>query len=363
MAAAVAETFGRLLAKTLAGAWRCTPPKVDFSELELVRIGPHLLRSGAAPLSWWRVRHSSLHTSEVANSFRQAYRLNTLQTLIKDAKIQKIFPLLRSAGVEPILIKGWAVSTYYPERGLRPYGDFDLCVQPGQYRAATSALANIDRSQYNIDLHRGFEKFGNEGFNELYCRSLLIRLGEVEVRVLSREDHFRLICFHLLREGAWRPLWLCDIAAMLETTPADFDWKVCLGTNRQARSVACAISLAHLLLGAVIECVPDTAQLKKIPRWLVPTVLKEWGSLFPTMRLRHGTTMLMHLRETRNLLQGVRARWPNPIEATVSMNGPFNELPRLPFQLGNCLSRSIAFLAHLPGRIRHPSSSIARQRQ
>jgi hypothetical protein len=358
MAAPVAESFGRLLAKTLAGAWRYTPPEVSFSESELEMIGSHLLRSGAAPLSWWRVRHSSLHRSEVANSFRQAYRLNTLQTLIKDAKIQKIFPMLRSAGVEPILIKGWAVSNYYPEGGLRPYGDFDLCVRPSQHGAATSALANIDRSQYNIDLHQGFEKFGNENFNELYCRSLLIRLGECEVRVLSREDHFRLICFHLLREGAWRALWLCDIATMLESTPADFDWKVCLGTNRQSRSVACVISLAHLLLGANIECVPDTALRKKIPHWLVPAVLKEWGSLFPSMRLRHGTTMLMHLRDGRNLLQGFRDRWPNPIEATITMNGPFNELPRLPFQIGNCLYRSTAFLAQLPRRMRRPRSSI-----
>ncbi len=347
MLAAVEETFGRLLAKTLTCAWRSTPPEVDFSESELERIGPHLLRSGAAPLSWWRVRHSSLHTSEAAKSFHQAYRLNTLQTLIKDAKIQRIFTLLRSAGIEPILIKGWAVSHHYPERVLRPYGDFDLCVRPSQYRAAISALAIIDRSQYNIDLHRGFEKFGSEDFNDLYHRSLLIRLGKVEVRVLGREDHFRLISFHLLREGAWRALWLCDIAAMLETTTSDFDWKVCLGTNRQARSVACAIGLAHLLLGADIECVPDTAQLKKIPRWLVPTVLKEWGQLVPSMRLRHNMTMAMHLRDSRNLLQGFRDRWPNPIEATATMNGPFNELPRLPFQIGNCLYRSTAFLAHL----------------
>jgi hypothetical protein len=360
MLAAAEETSGRLLAKTLAGAWRSSPPEVDFSESELERIGPHLLRSGGAPLSWWRVRHSSLHTSEAAKSFHQAYRLNTLQTLIKDAKIQKIFTLLRSSGIEPILIKGWAVSHYYPEQGLRPYGDFDLCVRPSQYAAAISALANLDRSQYNIDLHRGFEKFGSEDFSDLYRRSLLIKLGKVKVRVLRGEDHFRLISFHLLREGAWRPLWLCDIAAMLETIPSDFDWKVCLGTNRQARSVTCAISLAHLLLGADIECVPDAAQLKRIPRWLVPTVLKEWGKLLPSMRLRHSMTMFMHLRDSRNLLQGFRDRWPNPIEATATMNGPFNELPRLPFQIGNCLYRSTAFLAQLPGRMRRPTSSIPR---
>src|SRR5260370_20588168 len=111
------------------------------------------------------------------------------------------------------------------------------------------------------------------------------------------------------------------MGTVLESTGWDFVWKVFLGTNRQSRSVACVISLAHLLLGANIECVPDTALRKKIPHWLVPAVLKEWGSLFPSMRLRHGTTMLMHLRDARNLLQGFCDRSPNPIVSTTTVNG------------------------------------------
>lgn len=59
----------------------------------------------------------------------------------------------------------------------------------------------------------------------------MIKLGETSIRVPAAEDHFRLVAIHLLSHGAWRPLWLCDIAAMLEDLPQDFNWGRCLGTN------------------------------------------------------------------------------------------------------------------------------------
>jgi hypothetical protein len=52
-------------------------------------------------------------------------------------------------------------------------------------------------------------------------------------------------------------------------------------------------------------------------------------------------------------LKAIRRRWPpNPIQATIIMNGPFNEWPRLIFQAGNYLSRTAKFLASLPGEAR-----------
>ena len=35
-----------------------------------------------------------------------------------------------------------------------------------------------------------------------------------------------------------------------------------------------------------------------------------------------------------------------------TVKGPFNDLPRLPFQIGNCLLRSATFLTHLRRRLR-----------
>jgi hypothetical protein len=36
-------------------------------------------------------------------------------------------------------------------------------------------------------------------------------------------------------------------------------------------------------------------------------------------------------------------RWPNGIEATVGLRGPFNGLPRLPFQVAECVTRTARF--------------------
>lgn len=340
--------IGGLVAAFLAGVWRSSTPALDLPNGDLETIAPLLLQTGAGPLAWWRVRQSELQTSETAVELRQAYRLNALNHQIHQAKVDTIFAAVRAAGIEPILIKGWSAARYYPAPGLRPYGDLDICVRRKDFETANKIIDNLGGLKYQIDLHSGFTKFGIRAEEDLYARSQLIRDGETEVRILGPEDHLRVVCFHLMREGAWRALWLVDVAAALESRAADFNWDYCLGERLQARPVISAIGLAHSLLGAEIEDLPGAERFKKNPRWLAPTVLKEWGSKTPSMPSRHAVPMLRHVRRQGDILQGLRHRWPNPIEATTTMNGAFNDLPRLPYQIGHSVRRVGAFLTHLP---------------
>src|SRR5207302_3420550 len=131
----------------------------------------------------------------------------------------------------PVVVKGGAVARLYGEPGLRPYGDLDLCVRPSDQAAARAALQAPDAPPVLVDLHsdysphqRGHSLMKDCRVEELYDRSQLVRLGEAEVRILGPEDHLRFLCLHMLGHGAWRPLWLCDIAVALEARPADFDW-------------------------------------------------------------------------------------------------------------------------------------------
>jgi hypothetical protein len=55
------------------------------------------------------------------------------------------------------------------------------------------------------------------------------------------------------------------------------------------------------------------------------------------------------LRHPRTLPRALRDRWPDPIQATIRMGGPFNELPRFPFQLAEYLSHTAGFLARSAG--------------
>jgi hypothetical protein len=67
--------------------------------------------------------------------------------------------------------------------------------------------------------------------------------------------------------------------------------------------------------------------------------------------------MTKYLRHPAGVLKALRKRWPDPIEATIRMNGPFNDLPRLPFQLGYSLSRVAKFIGQLAGSAKMGASS------
>ena len=184
----------------------------------------------------------------------------------------------RAAGVEPLLAKGWAVARLYPEPGLRPYGDIDLFVRPEEYSAAETALAGFRPRRLLLDLQRGFPDLADHPLQEVFAHSQVAECGGVQVRIVGPEDQLRHLCVHLLRHGAWRPLWLCDVAAAVESVDVTFDWDYCLrGKRQRTQAVICAIGLAHQLLGARIEHTPLADRARRLPRWLVPAVLRQWG--------------------------------------------------------------------------------------
>jgi hypothetical protein len=195
-----------------------------------------------------------------------------------------------------------------------------------------------------VDLHCGLAELEDRRFGEVFARSRSVRLGNVDVRVFGPEDHLRLLALHLLRHGAWRPVWLCDVALILETLPPAFDWS-CFTSGDAVRTeaVACALRLSHELLGADLTGVAPSLRERTLPRWLAPTVLRQWGDgRFEPHGTR--TPMAVELRRPWGLLGARRMRWPNAVEATVRRRGPFNDLPRLPFQIGECLARTLRFV-------------------
>src|SRR5258708_25969735 len=132
---------GRLVAIALERSWRTSPPaELRLSATEFDEVTPLLYDSGAAALGWWRIRETALRETPSGELLHQAFRLLALQANIHQTKIQKLFQLMRAAGVDPILLKGWAIARLYPQPALRPYGDFDLFVRPRDSRAASRAL-------------------------------------------------------------------------------------------------------------------------------------------------------------------------------------------------------------------------------
>lgn len=344
---------GRKMAQLLTKSWSYSPSSPIVDAGELAGIADLLISSGSAGLAWRQLRDTGLRNSTSAEQFQQIYRYNLLQSALSERSLKQAVKLLRSFNIEPVLVKGWAIARLYPEQGLRPYCDHDLCVLPEQYAAAQAVLSRPEGQSCSVDLHCGFGKFYERQTEEIFTRSQLITIGgqtdDPLVRVLAAEDHLRFLCLHLLRHGVVRPLWLCDIGVALESRKADFDWDLCLnGEQRQADWVACAIGLAHQLVGVELDGTPVAARARNLPSWLLPAVLKEWGS--PVYLRGQVTLYLRNIRRLwRDLLTDLPHHWPNPIEATTALSGPFNELPRLPFQLGHVAARATALLAQLSG--------------
>ena len=310
---------------------------------DLVDASPLLLRGGSAGLAWWRAQAARV-SPPALKPLHDAYAVHTLQGAVLESKIPPAFARLHARGIEPLLGKGWAVARLYPRPGLRPYGDIDLYVRPELERTARAALGPPGEDPLPVDLHRGLAEIDDRRFEEVLARSRVVRLANADVRVLGPEDHLRLLALHLMRHGAWRPIWLCDLALILETLPPDFDWPCFMsGDGARTDAAVCALRLAHEVLGASLEHVPAPVRERRLPRWLVPAILRQWGDA----RFEpHGTRrpMALELRRPRGLIRALRARWPNAVEATVGRHARFNGLPRLPFQIGECVARTLRFV-------------------
>src|SRR5882724_13393300 len=166
-----------LIARTLSGAWRSEPMAPDISVEELERVAPLLLGSGAGALAWCRVRNLELRSSSVAFRLHQAYRKHTLEAALHELHIRESFALLRSNDIEPVLVKGWGIARFYPEKGMRPYDDVDLVVPVKQYAAAKTIVNQTENLHGYVDLHSGFRKvdpLNNE--DELFANSQLVKL-------------------------------------------------------------------------------------------------------------------------------------------------------------------------------------------
>jgi putative nucleotidyltransferase-like protein len=351
-------TCGRLVAGILAGAWRHDPPKLAAANDHLERVAPLLVASGAAGLAWNRIsRHPQLREAPAAAALRDAYRALALEEVRKEAALRKVADLFGAANMEPMIFKGWAAARSYAKPYLRPFGDIDICAPPGRHREATELLRqravpgleapdmwlthemgifvlDCDGEAIQIDLHASLGKFLLPSATSVYDRSLRLPLGERTIRVPCPEDHLRLVAIHFLKHGGWRPLWLCDVAAMLEALPCDFDWDRCLGDDPRARHwIACALELAGELLDARIDHVPSRCRVQRLPRWLTGTVLKEWRAPYAA---RFAARPLAHMLARPSIIPAeLRARWPNKVKATIAVGGRFDRMPRLPYQMAD----------------------------
>jgi hypothetical protein len=145
---------------------------------------------------------------------------------------------------------------------------------------------------------------------------------------------------------------LCDLALLLEQTGSGFDWRLCLGADpRRANWILSAAGLANKLLDASICNEAIAARAAEVPDWLVENVLQQWETPFATAQppMNYRAPIKSYLTSPIGLVADLRRRWPNPILATVSVNGIFSARRRRRYQLGNCSQRLARLLLYGSG--------------
>lgn len=303
-----AAPLGELTARALVGAWRVSPPAPTLTADQLASLVPHLSATGTAALAWWAIRdHDGLAGSEAGATLRDSYRLQTLHTRLHELRLAAALDLTASLGIDPLLLKGWGIARAYPDRGLRPCGDVDLAVPAAEHLRLQHVLDTRPRDGdwIDVDLEHRFLTTDGTPLTTLNARATQVALDGRQVRVPGPEDQLRLVCVHYLRAGGFQPRALCDVALLLETRPAAFDWDIVLGDARHRQWVTVAAGLAERLLGADLTGTP--LQGATVPAWVGRHVLEGFGTPAGT-----APTWLPPFRPTLNpadLAEQLRLRW------------------------------------------------------
>ena len=242
---------------------------------------------------------------------------------------------MRQNDIEPILIKGWAAARFYPEPSERYSNDIDLVVAPAECGRVSEILKNFE-NRILIDLHCGARHLDALSFEDLFANSTLVKCGETGIRVPRPEDHLRILCVHWLSDGGEKRERLRDIYYVLENRPADFDWARCLNAVSETRKkwIVCAIALAQKYFGLDVSGMPSAVRTADIPRWVIETLEREWANPVSLIPLHQS------MSDAGQFFRQVKKRIPpNPIQATIDMEGEFDERSRIFYQIGDIFRR------------------------
>jgi Uncharacterised nucleotidyltransferase len=269
--------------------------------------------------------------------FETDNRWNIIYQAAQEEKIKTLFKLFRKNNIEPILIKGWSVSRYFPADIPRYSMDIDLAVEARDYTISKKLAETV---KINADIHKELRHLEALPYSTLYNNSQSVKLNNgYEIRILSVEDNLRVICVHWLNDGGIKKDRLWDIYYCVKNRPKNFDWEKCLKVAGKTRRkwILVTIVAAHKYLNLPIEDLPFSAEINQpnfVPAWFYKTLEKEWIS---DVTLNPINASLENLT---TLAKQLRKRFPpNPITATIQTNSKINNFPRLPIQLYNMCRR------------------------
>ena len=226
----------------------------------------------------------------------------TLRSLDLFAELARLVGRCNDRGVDLMVLKGPAVSrTYYPDAGLRPYGDIDILIRERDLVTVEAVLAGWgyklkeDSSEAHrlhdchgifqriylhpenhriVEVHLDHLQIGLEpvGMDEIWSRAIEMKFGRGVARILEPTDLFLQLCVHLHRHGFERLIWFKDLDLMIRADAVD--WK---RLEEQASKQGCRDSVSYTLgllrrmLGTPLptDGLELIASQSRLSRWLM----------------------------------------------------------------------------------------------
>lgn len=296
--------------------------KLDYSEQRLL------------PLLYERLRRRSISDPQM-EILRGVYRFTWSKNLIQFHAIQKLLAGLHQSGIEPMLLKGAALTgAFYGDLGLRLMDDIDILVPPNQvddaiammhrlmyvhkdsfrcrllnrteFRSVTHSQPFVSPEGREVDLHWAIAREccrmeDHEGFWE---RSLPLNFQGMITRTLDPTDQLFHVCLHGAKWADPAPIrWIADAALILEKST--IDWARLIDLIRTVRVVR--------FMKDSFACLSDCFQLP------IPIdFLSELHSLQPApFELPEYLTLTSDTTRTR---QALKRHWANHTRLTHSQN-------------------------------------------
>lgn len=257
-------------------------------------IVDHSQNQGIFPLVYWnlsKIKNGNYVPLEIIKSLEKLYYGNLARNMILYEELKNILTVFKEADIEVIVLKGaFLAKEIYKNIGLRPMNDIDLLIREEDFKKVKNELSRLIYStdvfytkyyeqlhtvlsnellftsknkKICIDLHwdiLSHESCYKVDIIKFWENTKIIKIVDVESRILAPEDLLQHLCLHLdshinSRSGAQYFKDYCDIAEVTRHYKETINWNYLLKSTKSygiEKPVFENLSFANRYFGAII---------------------------------------------------------------------------------------------------------------
>ena len=206
------------------------------SNIDWIRIETIAAEEGVIGILYKNLKDSGIPQSTLA-SFKDYYLSIAVRNIININALEQIEEALRSEKIEVMTLKGASLLiTIYPDIGMRPMGDLDLMVRPGERARFVNLLYSLgykedplfphffNKDRVVIDLHThalNIDRIASRadlfptGMEPVWSKSIPWKENYQWLRRPDEVDNILLLSQHSMKHSFSKVIWLVDILKLI----------------------------------------------------------------------------------------------------------------------------------------------------